>query len=295
MPGCNRSPRNADRLAIATLLAVVAAGILACAPIRDPGLAAPPGSLGAGGEAIRISGSDTMLQLVRLWAERFMRSSPGIPVYVWGGGSARGIDDLLNGRVDLCAVSRPPQAEEARLLASRHGATGMLFAAAKEALSIYAHPDNPVRDLSLAQIRQIFTGEIRNWRDVGGTDLPIRALRRASSSGTFLYFQEHVLDGEAYGDHCEVLQDTMAIVSLVRADRSAIGYGGIAHGTDLHIRVDGVAPTEPEIRSGAYPITRYLYLLAVDRPNRRVQNFLDWVQGSQGQQAVRDAGMVALW
>lgn len=275
-----------------TRLILVSVGLvlIACGPAR------PVGSGRASGPAtLRISGSDSMLQLVRLWAERYMVAAPGVSVYVWGGGSAKGIDDLLHGRIDLCAVSRTPNAGEAQQLAARYGSTGMLFTAAKEALSIYVHPQNPVRDLKLDQLRSIFNGDVRNWRELGGPDLPVVVVRRAASSGTYLYFQEHVLDGAAYSERCEIMQDTQAVVARIRSEPAAIGYGGIGYGRDLHCRVEGVAPSEQNVREGIYPVTRYLYFLALDHRTVPVQQFLDWVQGPAGQQAVRDAGLVSLW
>lgn len=245
--------------------------------------------------SIRISGSDTMLRLNRHWAEAYMKSTPGVAVYCWGGGSGRGVRDLIDSRVQISAVSRPLLAEEVRLLAERHQTVGLAFAVAKEALSIYVHPENPVRDFTLSQLFGIFSGSIRDWRELGGQPAPIRVFRRSSVSGTYSYFLEHVLNGTDYRVDAEVRGNTEDIVNSVSEDRWAIGYGGLAYGEKLHGRVEGIAPLEENVRNGAYPITRYLYLVTLHRPSGAVKDFVDWVQGPEGQAIVREAGYVALW
>jgi len=244
---------------------------------------------------IRISGSDTMLILTRRWAEEYMRSHPGVAVYVWGGGTARGLEALARGRVDIAAASRPLEPREVQMLADVFKSVGISFAVAKEALSIYVNPRNPVQNLTLDQIRQIFSGETNNWKEVGGDDAPIHALRRPSSSGTYLYLREHVLNGLPYSTAAQVVEDTPGIVRRVEGDPRAIGYGGVAYGRDLHCSVEGVLPSEAAIRDGSYPITRYLFLVTTNQPRGEVQRFIDWAQSPAGQAVVRDVGLVALW
>jgi phosphate transport system substrate-binding protein len=236
-----------------------------------------------------------MLILTRRWAEEYMRQHPRVSVYVWGGGTGRGLDDLIHQRVDLAAASRPPQPEEVRELARRFGSVGVSYAVAKEALSIYVHPENPVRDLSMDQLRLIFSGRLQNWNELGGPDAPIQVLRRPSTSGTYLYLKEHVLNGDDYSASARTVPDTPGMVERVSRDVRAIGYGGIAYGQDLHCRVNGVVPDESTVRDGSYPITRYLYLLVSASPRGEVRRFVDWAQGPDGQKLVRRMGFVALW
>ncbi len=244
---------------------------------------------------IRISGSDTMLILTRRWAEEYMKRHPGVSAYVWGGGTARGLEALARGRVDIAAASRPLEPREVQMLADVFKSVGISFAVAKEALSIYVNPRNPIRNLTLDQIRRIFSGEADNWNELGGEDAPIHVLRRPSSSGTYLYLREHVLNGQPYSTAAEVVEDTPGIVRRVEDDPQAIGYGGVAYGPDLHCRVEGVLPSEQAIRDGTYPITRYLFLITTNRPRGEVQRFIDWAQGPAGQAVVREVGFVALW
>jgi ABC-type phosphate transport system substrate-binding protein len=133
---------------------------------------------------IRIKGSDTMVILAQRWAEEYMKQHTGIAVYVEGGGSATGIEALIKGEIEICTASRPLQPGEVRRLAQQHRNIGIAFRVAKDGLSIYLHPDNPIRDLSLEQVKGIYTGRIKNWREVGGKDEPIVTFSRTPSSGT---------------------------------------------------------------------------------------------------------------
>jgi len=259
------------------------------------GAAFPSGAEPSHRGIIRISGSDTMLLLTRALAESYMRIAPRVSVHAWGGGTAHGLEDLIRGKVEICAASRPLQPKEVIRLADGFGAVGFATPVAKEALSVFLNSRNPVRGLSMAQLRAIYVGAITDWKEVGGNPGPIRVIRRPSTSGTYAYFQDHVLGGEAYTKRAETAPDNRAIVNRVTSDPSAIGYGGLAYGRELHCRIDGIEPTEEEIRSDRYPITRYLYLVTTDQPRGEIQRFIDWVLSTQGQSIVRSTGYIALW
>jgi phosphate transport system substrate-binding protein len=239
---------------------------------------------------VRIKGSDTMLSLARLWAEEYMKQHPGVSVYVEGGGSATGFGALIKGEIDICTASRPMRSQEARALAEKRGSLGLSFLAAKDALSIYVNPENPVRDLSLSQLKDIFTGKVRNWTLVGGKDQPILIMTRSPNSGTYLYFQEHVLEGEPYAPSAQIMPTTQVVINAVASNVNAIGYGGIAYEWPIvHCSVDGIAPSEENVIKGIYPIARYLYLYTRDTPRGYVKQVIDWVQSPPGQQVVRKA------
>jgi phosphate transport system substrate-binding protein len=171
----------------------------------------------------------------------------------------------------------------------------MGFLVAKDALSVYLNPENPVKELSLEQLRRIYSGEIINWRAVGGRDQPISVLIRPPNSGTHLYFREHVLGGAPYSDRAQIVATTDNMVDGVSASPEAIGYGGIAYGPDIiHCSIEGVKPSEENVRNDSYPIVRYLYLYTVDTPQGTTKDFIDWVL-KEGQQTVRSVGYVPLW
>lgn len=269
---------------IPLLLSLVFLIVWACATPRT-----------SGSSTIRLMGSDTMINLAHRWAEVYMKVRPGVSVYSDGGGTATGIEALIKGEIDICTASRPLRPEEARRLAERHGYLGVSFLVAKDALSIYVHPENPVRNLNLAQVREIFTGKITNWKIVGGADAEIVLLHRAPNSGTYLYFQEHVLDGQPYSPSARTMPGTQAIVNAIAENPGAIGYGGIAYGKKIvHCRVGGVAPTEENVRNDSYPISRYLYFYTIKEPSGMVKSFIDWVLSREGQREVKQIGYVPL-
>lgn len=240
---------------------------------------------------VRIKGSDTMLPLTKLWAEEFMRQRPGVSVYTEGGGTEDGFRALTQGKIDISTASRPMRPEEARGLAERQSSLGYSFLVAKDALSIFVHPENPIRELSLAQLRDIFAGRIVNWKEVRGRDQPIMVFIRPPNSGTYLYFQEHVLEGQAYTSSAQTLPTNQAVVNAIAVHSNAIGYGGFAFEQSVvHCQVEGVRPSEENVRRDVYPIIRYLHLYTRDTPRGYSKQFIDWVLSPTGQQVVRKAG-----
>lgn len=246
--------------------------------------------------AVRVGGSDTMGVLLRRWAEEFMRANPGVVVETSGGGSGRGIDLLIEGRLDVAAASRPLLPEEVRRLHERRGVLGVGYRCARDALSVYLHPANPVRELSLAQLRDVYAGRIRRWSELSGTDAAIELLGRPPASGSHRLFRDLVLETDAFDGSVVALPTTEAICRRVAEHPAAIGYGGIAYGEALvHARIDGVAPTPDSVRRGLYPLGRYLYLLTERPPSGVVRRFVDWSLAPEGQALVEEVGYVALW
>lgn len=247
-------------------------------------------------QVLRIRGSDTMLILTRQWAARFMEGHDGISVEVEGGGSRSGIRALIDGHTDICATSRPVEPAEIRDLLEKRGSLGMSVLCAKDALSIYLHPRNRVRNLTLAQVGGILDGRIRDWAEVGGNRAGIRVYGRKPDSGTYAFLADHVLGGEAYRPDAIALDGTAQIVDAVLADSLALGYGGVAYGSGVfHCPVNGVAPTPAAVRDGTYPISRYLYLFTAEPPRGAAQVFIDWVLSREGQAVVAEVGYIPLW
>lgn len=261
--------------------------LLACSATR---------SLSPSAHTLRLKGSDTMVPLVQRWAEEFMQRHAGIAVYVEGGGTATGFDALIKGEIEICMASRPLRSLEARQLVERQQNLGVATLVAKDGLSIYLHPDNPVRNLSLAQLRDIYLGKIKYWREVGGSEEAIVVLSRSPNSGTYLYFQEHVLDGQAYGSHAISMPTTAAIVAEIEKNPRALGYGGIAYGQQLvHCKINGISPTTEAVRKDIYPIARYLYFYTIKKPQGLTKQFIDWVLSRDGQRLVQEAGYIPLF
>ena len=248
------------------------------------------------GNIVTISGSDTMFELTSKLAEEYMKDHPGISVKVDGGGTASGIRQLIKGNIDICTASRNLKPEEAKDLAEYYGSLGLVFLIAKDALSIYLHPENPVKNLTFDQLKKIYIGDINNWKLVGGIDTLIQPVTRNPNSGTYLYFKEHILEAEEYVNSSLIIPTTREIVRYVEQNINAIGYGGMGYtGKVKHIKIDGVEPTETNVINDTYPIIRYLHFFTTKSPGGEVKRFIDWVLSPAGQSVVRKSGFIPLW
>ncbi|MBN2572924.1 MAG: phosphate ABC transporter substrate-binding protein, partial [Deltaproteobacteria bacterium] len=187
------------------------------------GLLAP---LSAQAGTITMKGSDTMVLLGQRWAEEYMKKQPKTTLQVTGGGSGTGISALINGTTDICQASRGMKDSEKAKLQERHKTTGTEIAVARDGLSVYVNATNPIKALSLDQLRLIFTGKITNWKEVGGADRKIIVYSRENSSGTYVFFKEHVLKNADYTPRAQSMPGTAAVVNAVAKEKNGIGYGG---------------------------------------------------------------------
>ncbi|NOT34788.1 MAG: phosphate ABC transporter substrate-binding protein [Candidatus Eisenbacteria bacterium] len=265
------------------LLALAVAALVGCAPTRQ--------------KAITIKGSDTMVILGQRWAESYMASHPGAVIQVTGGGSGTGIAALINGTTDICQSSRAMKDEEKQQAAAKLGTPPVEVVVARDGLSIYVADSNPVRELTLAQIKAIYTGQVTNWKDVGGSDAAITVYGRENNSGTYVYFKEHVLEGADFAAIVQTLPGTAAVVNAVSQDAKGIGYGGAAYATgvrDLAVRKDAtseaVLPTLENMNSGSYPIARSLYYYLATPGNEAVMDFIAFALSDSGQKLVTEVG-----
>ncbi|GMV52736.1 MAG: Phosphate-binding protein PstS [Chlorobi bacterium] len=251
---------------------------------------------GSASNRITIKGSDTMVILVQLWTERY----PGhnqVEFQITGGGSGTGFAALINNSTTLCASSRPIKKSEVAQLKENTGYRGLEVRVARDGLSIYIHNSNPVRKLTLDQLRLIFTGKITNWKDVGGNDAKIIVYSRENNSGTYEFFKENVLQKQDFADAVQHMPGTAALINAVEKDKNAIGYGGAAY--TKSVRTVAVAPSSDQpyvlpntqtISNGSYPISRFLYFYMNHKPTGIVKSFIDWVLSAEGQRVVTDAG-----
>ena len=245
---------------------------------------------------INIKGSDSMLQLTENLAEAYMRQNPGISIYVQGGGTALGIKSLIRGDVDICTASRNLQPEEAKALADYYGSVGLFYLVAKDALCIYVNPYNPVKNLTLEQLRNIFECKVTDWSALGGKHLKIIPVIRNPNSGTHLYFKEHVLSGEEYCEDAIIEETTPDIINFIEENENAIGYGSMGYkGKVAYAKIEGIEPSEKNAQNDTYPITRYLHFYTSNVPKGIVKNFIDWVLSPEGQKVIEQSGFIPLW
>lgn len=248
-------------------------------------------------ETITVKGSDTMVILAQQWAEAFMKASPGLAIQVTGGGSGTGAAALINGTTDLANMSRPIKEAERKQLQEKYGTTGVEIKVARDGLSLFLNKSNPVDSLTVAQIRDIYMGRISTWKQVGGADKGIILYGRENNSGTYEYFKEHVLEKQDFAANLQSLPGTAGVVNAVSKDANGIGFGGAAYGEGIKfalVKADpaspAFAPTQENVVSGKYPISRYLYIYARARPEGRTREFIDWILADGGQAIVASAG-----
>jgi len=248
-------------------------------------------------ETITVKGSDTMVILAQRWAEIYMSKHPDVVIQVTGGGSGTGISALINGTTDICNASRPMKPSEKDKLKQRYSSLGVEIKTAKDGLSVYINESNPVQELALAQLKDIYTGKTTNWKEVGGPDQRIILYGRENNSGTYVYFRDNVLMGEDYTSTMQSMPGTAAVVNAVAKDKFGVGYGGAAYGKgirEVKIKVDkdskAYAPTEENVKSGNYPIARYLYLYVRSRPSGALKEYIDWILSPEGQSIVKKVG-----
>lgn len=246
---------------------------------------------------LSIKGSDTMVIMNARLAEAFMKANPATQIQVTGGGSGVGIAALINGTTDIAASSRPIKTSEVDKLKARFATTGHSFAIARDGLSVYLNVANPVKELTLAQLRDIYTGKVTNWKQLGGNDATIILYSRENSSGTYQYFKDNVLMGKDYAPRTQTLQGTAAVVNAVAKDANGIGYGGAAYAKGIRFaavkkddKSPAVSPSLETVRTGQYPISRYLYLYTRVKPSKDMKAFIDWATGPAGQEIVSKVG-----
>jgi phosphate transport system substrate-binding protein len=252
---------------------------------------------------ITVKGSDTLVILAQKWAEVYMNDHKDVKIQVSGGGSGIGFAALQNKTTDLCDASRKIKAAEiakCRMVFDNKLPTE--YKVALDGLSVYVNPENPVKELTLDQVGDIFTGKTKNWKEVGGPDAPITVYSRENSSGTYEFFKEHVLKGSDFAASAQTMPGTAAIVQAVVKDKNSIGYGGAAYGGSsklLLIKKDdsspAIAPTEENVMSGTYPIWRYLFIyLNPAQDKGEIAAYLNWIRSDDGQKYVKDIGYYPL-
>ncbi len=246
---------------------------------------------------VNIEGSDTMVNLGQAWAEAFMDEYPGVDISVTGGGSGTGIASLINGTVDFANASRSIKEEEIDE-AEANAVTPGEYTVAYDGIAIVVNPDLGVEDLTFAELGAIYRGEITNWNEVGGPDKDIVLLSRDTSSGTYVFFLEHVVQDEdkdaVYSADARLLPSTQAIVDETIANDAAIGYVGLGYVVPeiSVVKIDGVASSVEGVQDGSYNVARPLFMYSAGEPTGAAKAYIDWILGAGGQAIVEELGFV---
>jgi phosphate transport system substrate-binding protein len=272
--------------------------------IQSLGLALAALSLSASAYAgtITVKGSDTLVILAQKWAEVYMGEHKDTKIQVSGGGSGTGFAALQSQTTDLCDASRKAKPAEIANCIKAFGKRPTEYKVALDGLSVYVNPENKLTELTVDQVGDIFTGKIKNWKEVGGPDAPITVYSRENSSGTYEFFKEHILKGKDFAASAQTMPGTAAIVQAIVKDKNGIGYGGAAYGGNsklLSIKKDenspAIAPTEENVMTGTYPIWRHLYVYvnpALDKGE--LAAYMNWIRSDEGQKYVKDIGYYPL-
>lgn len=250
-------------------------------------------------EMLQIKGSDTIINLVQKQAEVYMQSNPGVKISVTGGGSGTGIAAMINKKCAIANSSRSISAKEVEN-AVAVGVSPSRIVIAIDGLSVVVNGANPVARLTMDQVGKIFRGEIKNWSDVGGNDMPINLYGRQSNSGTYGFFRELVLKGE-YSPKMNTMNGNSQIVEAVKADPSGIGYIGVGYARSAAgVTIVDVARDKNSdyknpldkaaVESGEYPIARPLYQYVNGTPSGAVKDFLAFELSEPGQRIVEEEG-----
>jgi phosphate transport system substrate-binding protein len=254
---------------------------------------------------IENKGSDTIVNLALAWAERYQAEHPEVRISVTGGGSGTGIASLINGTVDIANASRKIKEEEIDE-AQSNGVEPVEHIIARDAIAVIVNPENPVRELTLKQIADIYSGKISNWSEVGGDDRPIVRLSRETNSGTHVYFLETVLrlgnsdDKTLFSMDTLLLPSSEGIIAEVRQNPNAIGYDGLGYVPD-DLKMIAIAeeeggayvlPSIPTVNDKTYPIARDLYMYTDGEPTGIIKEYIEWILGSDAQEIVAELGFV---
>jgi len=249
--------------------------------------------------SVKVKGSDTMVNLAQSWAEKYMEVKPAVFLAVTGGGSGTGLSSLISGTCDIAMSSREIKEKEIAL-AMQKGIAPYEIKVALDGLAVVVNRQNPVNKLTLEQLARIFTGEISNWKELGGADEKIVVLSREVNSGTHVYFKEHVLrrgnpqGKEEFAASALLLSSSQAIADEIAQNPGAIGYYGMGYISAKQKPVlvardaksEYEAPTIENVISGKYPISRPLFFYLNGKPQGMIKDFVDYCLSQEGQDIV---------
>jgi phosphate transport system substrate-binding protein len=258
---------------------------------------------------IQVKGSDTMVNVAQVWAEEYKKVAPAVEVEVSGGGSGVGIAALLKGTINIANASRNMKPEEYETAKKNTGKDVKEYIVGYDALAIYVHKDNPINEITIEQLAQIFSedGTITKWSQLevaipGTSDDEIVRVSRQSSSGTYEFFREHVMQNKDFKLGSRDMNGSKEVVELIGNTITAIGYSGMGYATPA-VKMLGIStkagepsflPTVENALNKKYPLARSLQLYTLGEPEGEVKQYINWILSTPGQEILQENGYVPL-
>lgn len=246
-------------------------------------------------EDLRIDGSTTVLPIAQKAAEVFMKKNPKIRVFVSGSGSGTGIKALIDGTTNIATSSREAKDNEVAS-GKKRGVTLTGHHVAIDGIVPIVHPSMKINDISLEQLRDVYNGKIRSWKQLGGPDRPISVVSRDTSSGTYEVWEEKVLKGDRVRPDALLVASNGQAVQTVAKNRYALGYIGIGYieKTAKVLKVNGNAASPASVRDGSWPVARPLYMYTNGKPAGTIGKFIDFMLSKEGQKVVNEVKYVSI-
>ncbi len=246
-------------------------------------------------EKIVIDGSTTVGPIAKAFAEYYMGQNPGVNITVSESGSGNGAKSLINNACQVADMSRFMKAKEFKAAVEK-GINPVAHVVALDGIAIVLHPSNPVKELTVQQVRDIYLGKYKNWKELGGPDKRIVMISRDTNSGTFETFENLVMKKQKIAEGCEYVGSNGAIRGRVQSTPAAVGYLGLGFldRSVKGLKIDGVYPTSRTIAGGKYPIARPLYMFTNGYPKMgsHLYRFVTIHLTREGQEIVKRIGFV---
>lgn len=245
---------------------------------------------------IKIKGSETMLNLTRRLANKYSIENPLTDFIVEGGGTGAGIKSLVANEIVISTASRNLEPAEIKLVSEKYGTIGVSTSIAKDALCIYVNKNNPISNLTLEEVKGIFSGRITNWEQLGWKNKEIKVFLRNHFSGTLQLFKHIVLEDHEFAGSSKSYATITELQRAVESDEFSVTFSGLVKNTKCKIiSIDNIMPTNSNVVKEYYPLSRYLHFHTLNSPENEIKKFIDWVLSAKGQKIVEEEGFYSLY
>ncbi|MDR0985320.1 MAG: PstS family phosphate ABC transporter substrate-binding protein [Endomicrobium sp.] len=254
---------------------------------------------------IRIKGSDTVIELVQIWTEKFISKNPEFNISIAGGGSGVGFAALINGTCDIVMSSRKIDSNEIKL-AKVKNINPTEFEIGSDGLAVIINRNNPIKKLTVAQLSDIFTGEIFNWKKLGWINKKIVILSRENNSGTYIFFKNKILKKNnihnEFSSDALMMTSSQAIYNEIAQNPNAIGYVslGFVNNKIKSVSIKStngknyILPTVQNVMNNTYPISRPLYIYTNGAPKGHIKKFINYILSNEGQNIILKIGFIPI-